>query len=96
MGYLSAYFQSIILHIRIDTDRRDYFLRRMCVLIRKTKVIMNIKKLINTARKPEIYTPGTAVMWVDEYISTQLLATHLSQDIELASRKETTITSTVE
>jgi SAM-dependent methyltransferase len=57
---------------------------------------MNIKKLINTARKPEIYTPGTALMWVDEYISTQLLATHLSQDIELASRNETTITSTVE
>lgn len=57
---------------------------------------MNIKKLINTARKPEIYTPGTGLMWVDEYISTQLLATHLSQDIELASRKETTISSTIE
>ena len=57
---------------------------------------MNIKKLIKAAQKPEIYSPGTALMWVDEYISTQLLETHLSQDIELASRKETTISSTVE
>lgn len=57
---------------------------------------MKIKKLINTAQKPEVYTPGTALMWVDEYISTQLLETHLNQDIELASRKETTIASTIE
>ena len=57
---------------------------------------MKIKKLINTAQKPEVYTPGTALMWVDEYISTQLLETHLNQDIDLASRKETTIASTVE
>ncbi len=57
---------------------------------------MNIKKLINIAQKPEIYTPGTSMMWVDEYISTQLLETHLSQDIELASRKETTISSTIQ
>jgi SAM-dependent methyltransferase len=57
---------------------------------------MKIKKLINTAQKPEVYIPGTALMWVDEYISTQLLETHLNQDIELASRKETTIASTVE
>lgn len=57
---------------------------------------MNIKKLIRKAQKPEIYSPGTALMWVDEYISTQLLETHLSQEIELASRKESTISSTVE
>ncbi len=57
---------------------------------------MNIKKLIKITQKPEIYSPGTSLMWVDEYISTQLLKTHLSQDIELASRKETTISSTVE
>lgn len=57
---------------------------------------MKIKELIIAAQKPEIYTPGTALMWVDEYISTQLLETHLSQDIELASRKETTISSTVD
>lgn len=57
---------------------------------------MNIRKLTKTAQKPEIYTQGSALMWVDEYISTQLLETHLSQDIELASRKETTISSTIE
>lgn len=57
---------------------------------------MKIKKLIKTVQKPEIYSPGTALMWVDEYISTQLLEVHLNQDIELASRKETTISSTVE
>ncbi len=57
---------------------------------------MEITKLIETANKPEIYTKGTAVMWVDEYISTQLLETHLNPDIELASRKETTICKTIE
>ncbi len=57
---------------------------------------MNIQELIATAQKPEIYTNGTATMWVDEYISTQLLETHLSQETDLASRKETTISSTVE
>ncbi|WP_136808709.1 class I SAM-dependent methyltransferase [Desulfosediminicola flagellatus] len=57
---------------------------------------MNINTLIKTVKKPEAYTPGTAMMWVDEHISKQLLATHLSQDIELASRKETTIASTIE
>lgn len=57
---------------------------------------MNIKNIIHTAQKPEIYTPGTALMWVDEYISTQLLEVHLNQDVELASRKETTIATTVD
>ncbi len=57
---------------------------------------MKIQKIITTAQKPELYSQGTAVMWVDEYISTQLLETHLSQDIDLASRKETTISSTIE
>ncbi len=57
---------------------------------------MNIKNVINTAQKPEVYTSGTALMWVDEYISTQLLEVHLSQEVELASRKETTIFSTVD
>ena len=35
-------------------------------------------------------------MWVDEYISKQLLEIHLSQDIELASRNEKTIVQTLE
>lgn len=57
---------------------------------------MNINTLITAAQRPEIYTPGTASMWQDAYISTQLLDIHLSQDIDLASRKETTIASTVD
>ena len=57
---------------------------------------MNIKELIKAAQKPELYTPGTASMWQDAYISSQLLQTHLSQHTDLASRKETTIVSTVD
>ncbi|WP_161629946.1 class I SAM-dependent methyltransferase [Desulfogranum mediterraneum] len=36
------------------------------------------------------------MMWTDEHISTQLLETHLSQDTDLASRREGTISSTVQ
>lgn len=57
---------------------------------------MNIKKLIQTTKKPDIYSPGTAEMWTDKHISQQLLAIHLNQDIELASRKKSTISSTIE
>ncbi|NNG01356.1 MAG: class I SAM-dependent methyltransferase [Desulfobacteraceae bacterium] len=35
-------------------------------------------------------------MWTDEHVSSQLLATHLSQHTDLASRKETTIRKTVD
>ncbi len=34
-------------------------------------------------------------MWVDDYISTQLLEVHLNPDIELTGRNETTISSTI-
>jgi len=57
---------------------------------------MKIQELIKTAQKPELYTRGTAEMWVDEYISTQLLLTHLNPDMELASRNDATISLTVE
>jgi len=57
---------------------------------------MNIKKIIKEAGKPEVYAPGTGQMWVDEYIATQLLETHLSQNTDLASRKKTTISATIE
>lgn len=56
---------------------------------------MNLLKLIQTAQKPKIYENGTAVMWTDEHISAQLLQTHLSQETDLASRKESTIASTI-
>ena len=57
---------------------------------------MNIKNIIQTTQKPEMYQPGTAFMWSDEHISSQLLAVHLSQDVDLASRKESTIQLTID
>lgn len=56
---------------------------------------MNVKRIISNSRKPAPYTSGTAQMWVDEYISTQLLQVHLDQKVDLASRKESTIKETV-
>jgi len=78
----------------IQTD--EIFSYAVCDNDPEKKVIMNIKKLTKITRKPQIYTPGTALMWVDEYIATQLLETHLNQDVELASRSKTTISITVE
>lgn len=56
---------------------------------------MNIKQLIDASKKPELYAPATATMWDDPYIGARLLETHLSQATDLASRKESTITDTV-
>ena len=56
---------------------------------------MNIVNIINNSQKPSPYTPGTAQMWVDEYISSRLLHVHLDQSIDLASRKESTINTTI-
>lgn len=57
---------------------------------------MNIQDLLDAGKKPELYTPGTAVMWTDPHISKQLLATHLSQDSGLASRKIPDIEATLD
>ncbi len=57
---------------------------------------MIINKLIGSSQKPEIYTKGTDVMWTDPHISKFLLETHLNENIDLASRKGTTIDLTVE
>ena len=56
---------------------------------------MELHKIIKAIQKPEVYTKGTALMWTDEYISERLLEVHLNPDIELASRKATTIDNTV-
>jgi len=56
---------------------------------------MDINTILQ-AHKPKLYEKGTAVMWTDEYISTQLLEIHLNNDLDLASRKKETIDSTVE
>ena len=57
---------------------------------------MNINDIIKASQKPEIYTKGTAVMWTDEYISKQLLDVHLNPDVDLASRKQSTIDTTID
>jgi 2-polyprenyl-3-methyl-5-hydroxy-6-metoxy-1,4-benzoquinol methylase len=55
---------------------------------------MDIKTILQ-AHKPKLYEKGIAVMWTNKYISTQLLEIHLNSDVDLASRKEDTIDSTV-
>ncbi len=56
---------------------------------------MNLKEILKLAQKPELYEIGSKMMWTDEYISEQLLSVHLDENVDLASRKKTTIDSTV-
>lgn len=56
---------------------------------------MDINLIIGNTTKPELYKKGTAEMWTDEYISRQLLDIHLNPDIDLASRRISTIENTV-
>lgn len=55
---------------------------------------MKITDIISKSVKPVIYEKGTSFMWTDEHISKQLLDIHLNQDIDLGSRKMTTILKT--
>lgn len=57
---------------------------------------MKLSKLIEATKKPEVYSKGNAEMWTDTYISDRLLEIHLDPDVELASRKATTIDITVD
>ena len=57
---------------------------------------MKLNKLLANTQKPNLYEPGTAVMWTDEHISKQLLQVHLNEHVDLASRKPETIKNTVE
>ena len=57
---------------------------------------MKIAEIINNSSKPQLYEKGNSVMWTDSHISKQLLDVHLNSEIDLASRKTTTIKSTVE
>jgi hypothetical protein len=45
---------------------------------RRKEVIMELHKIIEATKRPEVYSKGTAKMWVDEYISEQLLEVHLN------------------
>ena len=55
---------------------------------------MNITDIILKSGKPELYKKGSSFMWTDEHISKQLLNIHLNPDIDLASRKLSTINKT--
>lgn len=55
---------------------------------------MKISEIITQSEKPELYEKGTSFMWTDEHISKQLLNVHLNPDIDLGSRKKSTIVKT--
>ncbi len=45
------------------------------------------KEVLQTMTRPELYAPGPAPFWDDDYISSQMLKAHLDPDFEGASRK---------
>lgn len=55
---------------------------------------MDIKHIIEKSVQPPIYEKGSSFMWTDEHISKQLLQVHLNPDIDLGSRKRSTIVKT--
>jgi 2-polyprenyl-3-methyl-5-hydroxy-6-metoxy-1,4-benzoquinol methylase len=57
---------------------------------------MNLTDIIEFTQKPQLYAEGNAVMWTDAHISEQLLNIHLDPDIDLASRRKSSIESTVD
>jgi 2-polyprenyl-3-methyl-5-hydroxy-6-metoxy-1,4-benzoquinol methylase len=57
---------------------------------------MDLKQLETYSKKPSLYEKGNSVMWTDEYISKQLLGIHLNPELDLASRGQQSIDSTLE
>ena len=57
---------------------------------------MQFLQMIKAIERPSLYEPGTAAMWTDPHISRQLLALHLNEGIDLASRRAATIDGTVQ
>ena len=55
---------------------------------------MKITEIISQSEKPKLYEKGTSFMWTDKHISKQLLNIHLNPDIDLGSRKRSTIEKT--
>ena len=47
---------------------------------------LDIKLLHELSRKPEPFTPGDSLFWVDPYISQQVLEAHLDPSTDAASR----------
>lgn len=57
---------------------------------------MKITDILLRSEKPDLYEKGTSFMWTDPHISKQLLNVHLDPDVDLASRKGTSILKTIE
>lgn len=55
---------------------------------------MKFENIATITEKPRLYEKGSSFMWADPYISKQLLKAQLNPDIDLASRKKTTIEKT--
>lgn len=55
---------------------------------------MKITEIVSQSEKPKLYEKGTSFMWINEHISKQLLNVHLNPDIDLGSRKKSTIEKT--
>jgi SAM-dependent methyltransferase len=56
---------------------------------------MDLKNLEKITKRPALYEPGNAIMWIDKYISKQLLEVHLNPDIDLATRKPESVENTL-
>lgn len=57
---------------------------------------MNITDMISKSGQPPLYEKGSDLMWTDEYISKQILNIHLNPEIDLGSRKKSTIIKTAD
>jgi len=55
-----------------------------------------VSQLIELQQKPAPFTPGEPLFWDDPHISAQMLAAHLSPDIDAASRRPETIDRSVQ
>lgn len=57
---------------------------------------MKINNLLSKLEKPALYEKGTHLMWSDPWISEQLQETHLDPELDLATRKESSIKRTID
>ena len=77
-------------------EGKSVLLKQVIGLIEPTsgEIIISGTDIIKMSAKPAIYEKGTAFMWTDKHIAQQLLNIHLNPDIDLASRKRSTIEKT--
>ncbi len=54
-----------------------------------------LARLADLQQKPAPFTPGEPLFWDDPHISSQMLAVHLSPDVDAASRRPETIDRSV-